>query len=312
LIFATLSFAIGNWLLSYIIGIEKLLEILVDDPRRHLIGLFFMCLFSAIFYLIFARFREQACTFICPYGRFQAAMVDENTMVVAYDHKRGEKRAPLHRNQSFTNRIAEGFGDCVNCRQCVAVCPTGIDIRNGTQMECVNCTACLDACDAVMGRIDRPQGLIRYASLNSIENGAPFRFTVRLGWYAVVLVALAGLLAILIFTRSEVETMILRAPGALFQQTAEGKISNLYTVKVLNKGSHDLPIQLRLENAAGVIKMMGTEKLHATHENLAQTSALVELEPKSLDGPKKKLEIGVYANGKRLETVKTVFIGPRS
>ena len=311
-IFFSLSFIIGNCLLSYIIGIDELKEIITEDPREHLTGLTFMVLFTAIFYLIFARFREQACTFICPYGRFQSAMLDENTMVVAYDHKRGEKRAPLHRNQSFANRLAEGMGDCVNCRQCVAVCPTGIDIRNGTQMECVHCTACIDACDSVMTKINRPVGLIRYASLNSIETGARFRFTARMGWYTAVLTALTALFFALLLTRSDVETMLLRAPGALYQQTADGKISNLYTVKVVNKTNRDLPVEFRLESGPGELKLMGGDTLHIPGQNLAQSSVLIALDPSALEGPKTSLSIGIYSRGKRLETVKTIFVGPRN
>jgi cytochrome c oxidase accessory protein FixG len=310
-IFFGLSFMIGNWLLSYIIGIENLQQIVTESPRQHLTGLAFMLLFTAIFYLIFARFREQACTFICPYGRLQSAMLDENTMVVAYDHRRGEKRAPLHRNQSFPNRAAEGLGDCVNCRQCVAVCPTGIDIRNGTQMECVNCTACIDACDAVMRKVGRPTGLIRYASHNSIEKGSPFRFTARMGLYATVLGALVTLFMVLLFTRSEVQSMFLRAPGALFQQTADGKISNLYTLKTVNKTARDLPIELRLESITGDLQVMGNGQFILPKENLAQTSVLIAIDPSQLHSSKTKLRIGVYSKGKCLETLKTVFVGPR-
>jgi len=176
-LFFGLSFIIGNTLLSYIIGTETLFHIITDNPLNHLTGLTFMLLFSLLFYAIFARFREQACTFICPYGRLQAALLDENSVVVAYDHKRGEKRGRLNRSQSWEDRRAQGGGDCVDCRQCVVVCPTGIDIRNGTQMECVNCTACIDACDNVMDKIGRSRGLIRYASLDGIERGERLKLT---------------------------------------------------------------------------------------------------------------------------------------
>src|SRR5579862_2620741 len=160
-IFLALSFIVGNTLLSYIIGTEQLYKIVTDSPVNHLQGLTFMVVFTLVFYGIFARFREQACTFICPYGRFQSALLDENTLVVAYDYKRGEKRAPLKRNETGEQRRTAGAGDCVNCFACVSVCPTGIDIRNGTQMECVHCTACIDACDGIMEKIGRPRGLIR-------------------------------------------------------------------------------------------------------------------------------------------------------
>lgn len=311
LVFLALSFVIGNTLLSYIIGADALIDIITDDPRNHLVGLAFMVGFTMVFYLIFARFREQACTFICPYGRFQSAILDENTMVVAYDHKRGEKRGKLHRNQLFSNRLAEGYGDCVSCRACVAVCPTGIDIRNGTQMECVNCTACIDACDSVMDKIGRPRGLIRYASLNSIEKGEKFRFTGRMGWYSVILLALAALLSFLVFTRSEVETTLLRAPGGLFQHTADGRLQNLYTMKVVNKTSRDISLQFRVENSPVEIQVMGSKHFTVPREQLAQTSVLIRANPSDLSGPKTTLKIGVYSNDRLLETVETVFVGPR-
>lgn len=310
LIFFGLSFVIGNTLLSYIIGIDQLTAIISDNPSKHLTGLGFMLGFTSIFYLIFARFREQACTFICPYGRLQSAILDENTMIVAYDHKRGEKRSPLHRGQSNQNRLAEGFGDCVNCFQCVAVCPTGIDIRNGIQMECVNCTACIDACDSVMRKIGRPEGLIRYASLNSIERGDPFRFTPRMAGYAAVLLVLSAVLSFMVFTRSEIETTFLRAPGALFQKIAKEKYENLYTVKVVNKTTREMPVEFKLENIQGDLQIMGGA-LVVPKASLAQASVLVELDEHALKGANTKLKIGVYSGGKRIGDVETAFIGPR-
>ena len=344
-IFFSLSLLIGNTLLSYIIGWEKLALIVTDDPRNHLGGLGFMVAFTMLFYGIFARFREQACTFICPYGRFMSALIDENTMVVAYDHKRGEKRGPIRK--AAPRLVAQapspvavqqapplagaprgeapgeptqagapvppqaGHGDCVDCHQCVAVCPTGIDIRNGTQMECVNCTACIDACDTVMTKVGLPKGLIRYASLDGIQKGQPLRFTARMKVYTVIITGLVSLLAFLVFTRAEVETIFLRAPGSLFQMMPDGNYNNLYTVKVINKCSRDLPIEFRLENIAGKVTVMGSQQLVAPKEKLAEASVMIELAPTALTGPGTRLVIGVYSNGKKLETLKTVFVGPR-
>jgi cytochrome c oxidase accessory protein FixG len=310
-VFFALSFIIGNTLLAYIVGSEQLLAIQFDDPRRHVFGLTAMLLFTLLFYGIFARFREQACTFICPYGRFMSAAIDENTLVVAYDYKRGEKRSPLHRGQPVEQRKAEGLGDCVACRQCVAVCPTGIDIRNGTQMECVNCTACIDACDTIMDKVGRPRGLIRFASLNNIERGEKQRFTKRMALYSAVLAGLVALFLFLVFTRSAVETTLLRAPGALFQQTADGRIENLYTMKIINKTSRDIPLELRLENVPGTLRVMSPGPLTVIKEKLVQTSVLIELDPKVLTGANTRLKIGIYSHGKRLETVDTSFVGPR-
>jgi cytochrome c oxidase accessory protein FixG len=311
-IFFGLSFVIGNTLLSYIIGSEQLFRISTDNPAHHLTGLGFMVLFTFVFYAIFARFREQACTFICPYGRLQSTVLDENTVVVAYDYKRGEDRAHLRRGQPVEERRRNGAGDCIDCFQCVRVCPTGIDIRDGTQMECVNCTACIDACDNIMDRVGRPRGLIRYASLNSIERGETFKVTPRMIGYTAVLVALAVVLGILVFTRSDIQTTFLRAPGALFQQTPAGDISNLYIVKLVNKTSRDVPVHLRLENVPGKLLLMGgSDELTVPQQQLAQTSVLIELAPGILKPGTTPLTIGVYSADKRLQTIETLFIGPR-
>jgi cytochrome c oxidase accessory protein FixG len=301
-LFFGLSFIIGNLLLSYIIGSDQLFQIITDGPLHHLEGLGGMLLFTLLFYAIFARFREQACTFICPYGRFQSTVIDENTTVVAYDYKRGEKRGKLH---------ATGHGDCVDCHLCVAVCPTGIDIRNGTQLECVNCTACIDACDGVMDKVGRPRGLIRYASLNNIERGQRLRLTPRMMVYAGVLCVLTAVLAVLILTRSNVEATLLRAPGALFQELPGGMVENLYTIQLVNKTSRPVPVQVKLESPEGKLSVMGDPNPVVAKEALDETSILIELPEKILVDGKQKLVVGIYSEGKLLQTIKTTFVGPR-
>ena len=310
-IFYALSFLVGNVLLSYIIGWQALYQIVTDPPAQHVTGLAFMIGFSLLFYGVFARFREQACTFICPYGRLQSVLLDENSIVVAYDYTRGEQRAPVRREHKFAERWLDGLGDCIACNQCVSVCPTGIDIRDGTQMECVHCTACMDACDNVMTKIGAPRGLIRYASLNGIERGERLRFTPRLVGYCVVLVALMSVLAVMIFTRADAEATLLRAPGSLFQQMPDGHFSNLYTVRVVNKTSRELPFELRLESPVGTLQVMGGN-LVVPPEKLLENSLLVELDPAAMKSGTTPLVIGVYSGGKKLQTLKTAFIGPRN
>jgi cytochrome c oxidase accessory protein FixG len=308
-IFLGLSFVIGNTLLAYIIGIDALKQLVTDDPRNHLTGLAFMALFTLVFYGIFARFREQACTFICPYGRLQSTLIDENTIVVAYDYKRGEQRGRFSRTETLEHRRAGGTGDCVDCFNCVTVCPTGIDIRNGTQMECVNCTACIDACDEVMDRLHLPRGLIRYASVNGIETGKKLSVTPRLIGYCAILLVLAGALAALLLTRSPVDTSLLRAPGAMFQQTPEGRISNLYLLKLTNKTHHQMPVELRLENIEGKLTVLGTDLLLPPEEQ-SDASVLLEIAPDKLLSRRTPILVGVYARGKRVDKIKTIFIGP--
>jgi cytochrome c oxidase accessory protein FixG len=310
LIFLVLSFIIGNTLLAYIIGIDALKLIVTDNPRHHLTGLAFMGLFTLVFYGIFARFREQACTFICPYGRLQSTLIDENTIVVAYDYKRGEKRGRFSRSESFQNRSGRGGGDCVDCFRCVTVCPTGIDIRNGTQMECVNCTACIDECDDVMRKIGRPRGLIRFASLNGIEKNQPLRITPRIIGYCVILALLGVGLIALLLTRSEVDVSLLRAPGALFDRTPDGKISNLYLLKLTNKTHAAKTVELKLDNIQGSLSVLGGQ-LVLPAEKQTEASVLVEIEPANLKSGATPVVVRVISGGKPIDKIQTIFVGPR-
>jgi cytochrome c oxidase accessory protein FixG len=309
-LFLIITFIIGNTLLAYIIGLDALKQIVTDTPSRHLTGLAFMVIFTLVFYGIFARFREQACTFICPYGRLQSTLLDENTIVVAYDYKRGEQRGRWRRTETPEQRAGRAAGDCIDCFKCVAVCPTGIDIRDGTQMECVNCTACIDACDEVMARIGRPRGLIRLASLNGIEQALPLRLTPRIFGYCVILAVLAAALVALLLTRSDVDVTLLRAPGALFERTTESKISNLYLLKLTNKTQREIPVEFRLENIEGSLNVLGGQ-MSLPAEKQSAASVLIEIAPDKLASGNTPVQVGVYAAGKKIDTIKTIFIGPR-
>ncbi len=309
-LFLVLSFVIGNTLLAYIIGIDDLKKIVADDPRHHLTGLGFMGLFTLVFYGIFARFREQACTFICPYGRLQSTLLDENSIVVAYDYKRGEKRGHLRRDETFEERARQGGGDCIDCFKCVTVCPTGIDIRDGTQMECVNCTACIDACDDVMEKIGRPRGLIRFASLNGIEKGERIRVTPRLLGYCAILLLLCAALIALLLTRSDVDVTLLRAPGALYEQTVDGRISNLYLLKLTNKTHREIPVELKLENTEGSLSILGGQ-LNLPADKQSDASVVIEIPSNKLTSGNTPVTVGIYSAGKSISKIKTVFLGPR-
>jgi cytochrome c oxidase accessory protein FixG len=305
-IFYAISFLIGNTFLAYIIGIEELKNVVTSSPAEHMAGFIAMILFSGAFYFIFAFFREQVCTLVCPYGRLQGVLLDADSIVVAYDFNRGEPRSKISKSKEQT----EEAGDCIMCHQCVEVCPTGIDIRNGTQLECVNCTACIDACDEIMVKVDRPKGLIRYASYNTILKGIKFKFTTRIMGYTSILLVLLIVLTGLLLTRSDTETTILRTPGILYQETGKGSITNLYNVKIINKTFEKMPIQLQLEHPVGKIKMIGGN-INIPESEIAETSFFIEIDEKIIFTTSTPIKIGVYSNAQLLEEVNTTFMGPQ-
>ena len=302
-IFLLISFLFANTFLAYVIGVEALQAIVTDSPARHVGGLTTLLIFTGIFYWVFARFREQVCTIVCPYGRLQGVMMDKKTTVIAYDYVRGEPREKLRKNE---DRLA---GDCIDCLQCVQVCPTGIDIRNGTQLECINCTACIDACNNIMDLVGKPQGLIRYASEENIAERKPSRFTSRMKGYTVVLLLLiAGCVALLV-SRNNVEATILRTPGMLYQKKEQGRISNLYNISVINKTTRSMPITLKLLAPQGTIRLVKND-LVLPEQGLAEGVFFAELPREALSGTSTEITIGVYAGDQLISTEKTKFLGP--
>jgi cytochrome c oxidase accessory protein FixG len=303
LIFFSLSFIIANIFLSYIIGMDELLRIISDSPSEHLAGLTAIIIFSGVFYFVFAKFREQVCTMVCPYGRLQGVMLDQDSIVIAYDHLRGEPRGKIKKGQDNSN-----LGDCVDCYQCVEVCPTGIDIRNGTQLECVNCTACIDACDTIMTKVNRPKGLIRYASKNEIETKVRKLFTPRSIGYTAVLILLLTLLTGLLVTRSDFELSIFRTPGIMFQEQPNNKISNLYDLKIINKTFETLPAKLELQNIEGEIKIIGSD-LIVEPQGVEEAKFLVILDKDKIKVMNTPIEIAVTKENEIIDVIKTSFLG---
>ena len=304
LLFFLLSFFISNLFLSYIIGIEQLYSIITQPVTAHLGGFISILIFSGIFYWVFAFFREQVCTVVCPYGRLQSVLMDKNSLVVAYDYQRGEPRAKYRKEQ------APDTGDCIDCFQCVDVCPTGIDIRNGTQMECVGCTACIDACNHIMEKINRPLNLIRYASENGIKEKKPLKFTGRMKFYSVILVVLTSLLGVLLATRKDIDSTVMRTPGMLFQKRGEDSISNLYNIKIVNKSNADVPVDVRLRNGEGKVEIIGGNDIIVPNEGQGAGSFFIVLPREAITKRKLELELELYNGDKKIEDVKTNFLGP--
>ena len=302
--FFLLSFLIANFFLSYIIGVEQLGKIITEPVSEHFGGFMSMVIFSGVFYGVYVFFREQVCTVICPYGRLQSVLLDRNSMIVAYDYKRGEPRG------KFKKTATVETGDCIDCFQCVKVCPTGIDIRNGTQMECVGCTACIDACNRMMEATGKPSGLVRYASENGIANGEKLRYTGRMKFYTILLVILTGLLSTLLLTRKDVDGTVIRAAGMLYQERGSDSVSNLYNIKIINKTVKDLPLTLKLENTPGRIIEAEGRSIAVPKEGQGKGSFFIVLPNRVITDRKIKLQVGLYAGDKKITSLKTNFMGP--
>ena len=312
IIFFIISFIIANVFLAYLIGSDKLIQYITEGPAKNLSTLIALLIFTSIFYFVFAWFREQVCIIACPYGRMQGVLLDNKSINVAYDHVRGEGVTGRAKWDKRENRAETGKGDCIDCNQCVVVCPTGIDIRNGTQLECVNCTACIDECDTIMEKVGLPKGLIRYASEDEIVNKEKFKLTTRMKGYIGVLILLIGVLISLLFMRNDVEATVLRLPGQLFEHKGEN-ISNIFTYKIINKTVRDFDsVYFKIKSPKGTIKMVGNPYVKVSKEGLAQGTLFIEINPAFLEGDKTKIKIEVYNKDELIETTNTNFLGPRS
>lgn len=303
-VFFIASFIIANFFLSYIIGAKELWKIITEPLNQHVGTLASLLIFSGVFYGVYAFFREQVCTVVCPYGRLQSVLLDNNSMIVAYDHKRGEPRG------KFTKNKSESLGDCIDCFQCVKVCPTGIDIRNGTQMECVGCTACIDACNFMMEKSGRPLNLVRYASEAGIEKGEKLRYSTRMKLYTGLLCLLVVVLSALLVTRKDIDATVLRTPGILYQERGKDSLSNLYTLKIANKTVHDIPLTIRIEGGAGRVEIVGDKAIPVKKEDESTGTFFVILPKTFVHDRKTVLRIGLYQGDKKIDEKKTNFLGP--
>lgn len=219
------SGALGTTFTAYFLGRDGVIEAQLD-PWSHPAGTFTFVFLTAITFFDFAWFREQTCLVVCPYGRFQSVLLDANSLLVAYDERRGEPRG---------KKGTAGAGDCVDCKRCLTVCPTGIDIRRGTQLECVQCMACIDACDDIMGKLGRARGLIRFSTENAIA-GKPSRIVrARVVAYAVGLVGVLVAFVLTVQARQPVELRLVRQPGAPYMTLPDGRVQNPMRLRITNK-----------------------------------------------------------------------------
>ncbi len=303
-IFFIISVLVANTFLAYVIGVDELYKIVTEPFTKHIGGFILMLVFSGVFFFIFSWFREQVCLVVCPYGRMQSVLLDKHSIVVAYDHKRGEPRGKLSKTSEAPK------GDCIDCGDCVRVCPTGIDIRHGTQLECVNCTACIDACDHIMDEIKKPKGLIRYASEYSIQTGNKLKFTPRIISYTAVLLLLVATESLLLVTRADLDVTVVRAKGTMFYTEKDGRISNLYNVKIINKTTNDLKLDFLIEKGGAEVRIVGDTALWVKGDSLIDTQFFILQPAQNIHEQKQKMEIEVWSHGEKITEEQTTFLGP--
>ena len=307
-VFLLISIFFTHIFYLYIVGYEMAFKIMKEGPLTHPTNFVGMLFFSAVFYFVFAWFREQVCTLVCPYGRLQGVLIDQNTINVYYDFKRGEGRAKWRKDE---DRAAQGKGDCIDCNQCVVVCPTGIDIRNGQQLECINCTACIDACDEVMVKTGLPKGLIRYATEAEIEKQEKFKVTGRMKATTIALIGLVGILVALMYNRGSLEAKFIRPAGATYF-LRDGKITNVYAYTLLNKSNSKQKLTIKvLKPKHAELRFSGQETIVVPGDKVAKGQLNVSFPESEIKLSKQDIEFGVYdEKGNEMATYKTSFEGP--
>lgn len=307
-VFIFISLLISTFMFMYIVGYEKVFQIMLEGPSEHPLKFVTMIFFTMTFYFVFAWLREQVCTLVCPYGRLQGVLIDKQTINVYYDFKRGEGRSKWRNNE---DRKAAGKGDCIDCNQCVVVCPTGIDIRHGQQLECVNCTACIDACDEVMDKVGLPKGLIRYATESEIENQDTFKFTPRMKATTVVLALLIGFLGFLMYDRGSMEAKFIKPAGSTFF-IKNGKITNTFIYTLLNKSNEKKTLTIKvLTPDHAEITYFGNEKIILKGDEILKGNINITFPEDDIRFSKQNMVIGVFdEKGKLVDSFETTFEGP--
>lgn len=305
-IFVLISLLISHTVMAYLVGIDRVIEIVQQPPGENLAGFMGLIAFTGIFLFVFSWFREQACLVVCPYGRLQGVLLDNQSINVTYDYVRGEPRGPIRKNKVED----QALGDCVDCSLCVQVCPTGIDIRNGVQMECVNCTACMDACDEVMEKVDRPAGLIRYASETSIQKGSSKLITGRVKAYSSLLVLLIAGFVALLATRDDLGATVTRFRGMTFQEREGGQISNLYEVTLINKTFEEQDVNLVPEDPAFQLERVGDTDWTISGQSKFEGRFFLVKPQAAMQVPQESIVLLLQQNGETIDRIETSFMGP--
>lgn len=301
-VYGVLSLFLAHTFLAYFVGSTQLTHWVTRPPAEHPSAFVVMAVTAVLIFADFTYFREQVCLVACPYGRWQSVLLDRSSLVVAYDTGRGEPRTKGREQQP-------GAGDCVDCSACVATCPTGIDIRDGLQMECIHCTQCMDACDDVMTRLRRPRGLIRYTSRAALETGKPHILRARVILYPLALLLFVGSLAYALAHRDAADITVLRGIGAPFEREVDGRVSNQIRVKVTNRSRREQAYTISLHGAGDATLVAPENPLTVAPNDSRTTSVFVLLNEHDLHDGARDVTVRVSA-GNFAANVPYRLLGP--
>jgi len=301
--------------LAYWVGVDNLSTWVRGSPFKHPIAFLVMAVTTALMMFNFVWFREQLCIIACPYGRFQSVLLDKWSMIVSYDRRRGEPRGRGAKGTTIALPLVQGggevrTGDCVDCNLCVTTCPTGIDIRDGLQLECVNCTQCIDACDAVMDKLKRPRGLIRYSSQAIIDGEQQKRIRPRVIFYPLILCILIGAWITVFMKKGVADVTILRGPGNPFMLLDNGLVANGLKIKIQNRTDAAADYRFELLEVPGGKIVAGSNPMTVPGDQAVTQPFVVEVPPKVF-APLGVYDVRLKVTGKDFEKVLTYrLLGP--
>lgn len=309
LTYFAVCFYLANTFLAYFVGVDALIRWMTQSPINHPIPFLVMVAVTGAMMFDFCFFREQMCIVACPYGRFQSVLLDQNSLIVSYDETRGEPRGKAKKKDLPK---LEQVGDCVDCGLCVTTCPTGIDIRNGLQMECINCTQCIDACNAVMKKVGRKPGLIRYSSQASMAGKHNSLLRARVIIYPLVLTIIASLFFVVLFNKQSFNAIVLREKGNPYTVISETEVQNLYTLKLTNRTRKDMEFDFEVISPEGVEIQVSENSLALTPEDTTTFHFSAIAPPELFKTGPKDLRLRVTNTQGVARNLKTRMLGPRN